>query len=72
MAEREAKKLDAARKAAQSKSPQTRSNAAKKAADTKGAAERSREARAANWTRKHGKNDAVNPHAKQNEGGERE
>ena len=39
---------------------------AQKAADTKGAIERKRAARMANWTRKHGKDDAKNPHSRQN------
>ena len=43
-----------------------RADAAKKAAETKGAPERSRESKMANWTRRHGKNDAENPYSKQN------
>jgi predicted RNase H-like HicB family nuclease len=37
-----------------------------KAARTKGPQERSREASMANWTRKHGKDDAKNPYSRQN------
>jgi len=43
-----------------------RRNAALKAAETKGPEERKREARMAAWTRKNGKNDAVNPYSMQN------
>jgi hypothetical protein len=43
-----------------------RREAALKAVDTKGPSERSRAAKMAAWTRKHGKNDAVNPFSKQN------
>jgi hypothetical protein len=38
----------------------------RKAAETKGKIERVREAKMAAWTRKNGKNDAVNPYSKQN------
>jgi hypothetical protein len=38
----------------------------KKAAATKGRIERVREAKMAAWTRKNGKNDALNPYSKQN------
>jgi hypothetical protein len=41
-----------------------RRNAGLKAAETKGPEERKREALMAAWTRKHGKNDAANPHSK--------
>ena len=41
-----------------------RRNAALKAAETKGPEERKRAALMAAWTRKHGKNDAQNPHSK--------
>jgi hypothetical protein len=37
-----------------------------KAAETKGRIERVREAKMAAWTRKNGKNDALNPYSKQN------
>jgi hypothetical protein len=40
--------------------------AALKAAKTKGPEERSRTAKMANWTMKHGKNDAENPYSKKN------
>lgn len=40
--------------------------AAQKAAGTKGPAEHHRAAKMANWTRKHGKNDAENPYSKHN------
>ncbi len=40
--------------------------AGQKAAETKGRIERVREARMATWTRKNGKNDALNPYSKQN------
>jgi hypothetical protein len=43
-----------------------RSAAAHKAAETKGPEERSRTAKMANYTMKHGKNDAQNPHSKEN------
>jgi len=39
---------------------------AQKAADTKGPIERKRAAQMAAWTRKHGKDDAKNPHSRQN------
>ena len=41
-----------------------RRNAGLKAAETKGPEERKRAALMAAWTRKHGKNDAANPHSK--------
>jgi hypothetical protein len=41
-----------------------RRNAGFKAAETKGPEERKRAARMAAWTRKHGKNDATNPHSR--------
>jgi hypothetical protein len=40
----------------------------RKAAETKGPIERKRAARMAAWTRKHGKDDAKNPHSRQNAG----
>jgi hypothetical protein len=45
---------------------QKRSAAGHKAAETKGPVERSRTAYMANWTMKHGKNDAENPFSKEN------
>jgi hypothetical protein len=47
----------------ESTSPKT---AGQKAAETKGRIERVREATMAAWTRKNGKNDALNPYSKQN------
>lgn len=47
----------------ESTSPKT---AGQKAAETKGRIERVREAKMAAWTRKNGKNDALNPYSKQN------
>jgi len=47
-----------------------RRNAGLKAAETKGPDERRREALMAAWTRKNGKNDAVNPYSKQNRRGQ--
>jgi hypothetical protein len=47
----------------ESTSPKT---AGQKAAGTKGRIERVREAKMAAWTRKNGKNDALNPYSKQN------
>ena len=47
----------------ESTSPKT---AGQKAAATKGRIERVREAKMAAWTRKNGKNDAMNPFSKQN------
>jgi hypothetical protein len=47
----------------ESTSPKT---AGQKAAETKGVIERVREAKVAAWTRKNGKNDALNPYSKQN------
>jgi len=41
-----------------------RRNAGLKAAETKGSEERKRGARMAAWMRKHGKNDAANPHSR--------
>jgi hypothetical protein len=41
-----------------------RRNAGLKAAETKGPEERKRAALMPAWTRKHGKNDAANPHSK--------
>ncbi len=41
-----------------------RRNAGLKAAESKGPDERRRAALMAAWTRKHGKNDAANPHSK--------
>ncbi len=38
-----------------------------KAAETKGPIERKRAARMAAWTKKHGKDDAKNPHSRQKE-----
>jgi hypothetical protein len=40
--------------------------AGQKAAETKGRIQRVREAKMAAWTRKNGKNDAVNPYSRQN------
>jgi hypothetical protein len=40
--------------------------AGRKAVDTKGPVERSRISSMANWTMKHGKNDAENPYSKEN------
>jgi hypothetical protein len=43
-----------------------RKEAARKAVETKGPSERRRAAKMASWTRKHGKNDALNPFSKAN------
>jgi hypothetical protein len=43
-----------------------RREAARKAVETKGPSERHRAAKMASWTRKHGKNDAMNPFSKAN------
>jgi hypothetical protein len=40
--------------------------AARKAFETKGPSERQRAAKMASWTRRHGKNDAINPFSKAN------
>jgi len=50
----------------QAKLKQKRRAAALKAAFTKGPEERSRTAKMANYTMKHGKNDAKNPYSKEN------
>jgi hypothetical protein len=55
-----------AQKAADTKGPIARKRAAQKAVDTKGPIERKREALMAAWTKKHGKDDAKNPHSRQN------
>jgi hypothetical protein len=66
--EQERNRSNAAKKAAETKGARRRSNDAKKAAETKGPAERSRAAKMARWTRQNGKDDAANPHSRENEG----
>jgi hypothetical protein len=54
-------------KASRSKGKAVEREAGQKAAETKGPAERSRAALQAAWTRKHGKDDAANPHSRINQ-----
>ncbi len=48
------------------KKPENVVSPAQKAIETKGPIERKRAARMAAWTKKHGKDDASNPHSRQN------
>jgi hypothetical protein len=58
--------LEVARELAQKGKRELDRRAGRKAVDTKGAEEFSRISSMANWTMKHGKNDAENPYAKEN------
>jgi hypothetical protein len=54
-------------KASSTKGKTVEREAARKAVETKGPDELSRAARQAAWTRKHGKDDAANPHSRMNQ-----